>query len=281
MDKFILEDELSSITGRYVKFTERYMNPPRINKVDKRSRFLYDNFYVISDNNPLGRFMTPAFTSIKRKGAISSVEAFSVSEKSANFEHFDYTDCSFADIDSLYEKSPVNKTAFMICVDCNNVKSKELWLETIRKTADFASKGKNNMCVVSLLLPEFPAIPSDDITSLSEREFGYFMERKLENPTAEQSFFVEIEKLCRNIVNDGFENINISRVANLFGPDSCVIRNFDLEGFIKESHASGVVNITTEDQANVISVSYIRDAFNFATQILYCGRSSSGSGPSG
>ena len=272
MDKFILEDELSSITGRYVKFTERYMSPPRINKVDKRSRFLFDNFYVISDNNPLGRFMAPAFASIKRKGAISTVEGFSVSEKPANFEHFDYTDCSFTDIDSLYEKSPVNKTAFMICVDCNNVESKDLWLDTIRKTADFASKGKNNMCVVSLLLPEFPAIPSDDITSLSEREFGYYMERKLENPTAEQSFFVEIEKLCRNIVNDGFENINISRVANLFGPDSCVIRNFDLEGFIKESHASGVVNITTEDQANVISVSYIRDAFNFATQILYCGR---------
>ena len=272
MDKFILEDELSSVTGRYVKFTQRYLNPPRINKVDKRSRFLYENFYVISDNNPLGKFMVPAFGSIKRKAGLSSVEAFSVSEDLAKFEHFDYDDCSFNTVDDLYAKAPVNNTAFMICVDCNNVQSKDIWLDTIRKTAELAAKGKKNMCVVSLLLPEFPAIPSEDITSLSEREFGYYMERKLQNPTPEQSFFVEIEALCRSIVNEGFENINISRVANLFGPDSCAIRGFDLAGFIKESHDTGVVNITTEDHATVLSVSYLRDAFNFATQILYCGR---------
>ncbi len=272
MDKFILEDELSSVTSRYVKFVERFLNPPRINGVDKRTRFVYNNINVITDNNPLGRFMLPAFLSIKQKNMASTVDAFAVSEKPAEYEHFDYAGYSMKNIDELYKKAPSTRTAFMLCIDCNNVKSKELWFETIRKTAELASKGKENMCIVSLILPEFPAIPSEDITSLSEREFGYFMERKVENLTPEQLFFIEIEGLCRNIVNSGFENINISRVANLFGPDSCMIRNFDLEGFIKESSASNVVNVTTEDHETILSVSYLRDAFNFATQILYCGR---------
>ncbi len=272
MDKFILEDELSSVTGRYVKFTKRYLNPPKINKVPKHSRFLYDNFCVISDNNPLGRFMIPAFASIKEKKRITSLDAICVPEKFWEFEDFDYANCKINNVDALDTKASLNKTAFMICIDCNNIQHKDLWLETIRKTAELASKGKNNMCVVSLLLPDFPAIPAEDIKSLSEREFGYFMERKLQNPTPEQTFFVEIESLCRSIVNSGFENINISRVANLFGPSSCMIRGFDLEGFIKDCHMSGVVNVTTEDHATVLSVSYLRDAFNFATQILYCGR---------
>lgn len=272
MDKFILEDELSSITSRYVKFANRYLDPPRINGVDKRTRFLFDNFCVISDNNPLGQFMFPAFVAVKQKNMASSVEAFSVSGKLEKYEHFDYSDYSINNVEELYKKAPSNKTAFMLCIDCNNVNDKAIWLETIRKTADLASKGKDNMCIVSVLLPEFPAIPSDDITSLSEREFGYFMERTVENPSPEQLFFTEIEGLCRSIVNSGFDGINISRVANLFGPDSCMIRNFDIEGFIKDSYATGVVNISTEDQATVLSVSYLRDAFNFATQILYCGR---------
>lgn len=272
MDKFILEDELSSVTGRYVKFVKRYLNPPKINKVPKHSRYAFKHCYVISDNNPLGRFAYPSFISIKRKGAITSASAFCVGEKFSEYEDFDYTNFEISDISEMYNKPSLNKTAFMIYIDCNNVKSKDHWLETIRKTVDFASKGKKNMCIVSLLLPDFPAIPYEGITSLSEREFGYFMERTLENPTPEQRFFVEIESLCRELVNNGYENINISRVANLFGPDSCMIRAFDLEGFIKESYASKVVNINTEDASTFLSVSYLRDAFNFSTQILYCGR---------
>ncbi len=272
MDKFILEDELSSITGSYVNFSKRYMNPPRINQVKKGERFLFENFYVISDNNPLGKFMLPAFDSIKQKEGIETVECFSVYNKIDEYEHYNYENCVVKNIDNLFVNAPVNKTAFMIVVDCENTDAREKWLETIQKVTDYAAKGKDNMCVVSLLLPEYPAIPNKDITSLSEREFGFFMERKLQDPTPAQVFFVEIETLCRKIVNNGFENINISRVANLFGPDSCMIRNFDLEKFIKESFTSGVINITTEDYVDIFSVSYLRDAFSFAVQILYCGR---------
>lgn len=272
LDKFILEDELSSVVGSYIKFSKRYMNPPKINKVKKGERFLFENVVVVSDGNPLGKFMFPAFYSIKQKGAFESVEYYSISGQLEQYEHYDYENCTIKNIDALYESVPSNRTAFMIVVDCENVDAREKWIGAIEKVSEVASKGKDNMCVVSLLLPDYPAIPNEDITSLSEREFGYFMERKIENPTPAQTFFVEIETLCRKIVNNGFEGINVSRVANLFGPDACMIRNFDFEKFIKDSFSTGVVNISTKDYEDSISVSYLRDALKFAIQILYCGR---------
>ena len=272
LDKFILEDELSAVTSSYVNFVKRYMNPPKILKVKKGERFLFENAYIISDNNPLGKFMFTAFDSIKKKEAINTVECFSVYNKLNCYEHYNYEDCTIKNIDDLYANVTVNKTAFMIVIDCENIDAREKWLETIQRVAEYAEKGTDNMCIVSLLLPDYPAIPDKAITSLSEREFGFFMERKLQNPTVSQKFFVEIEALCRKIVNNGFENINISRVANLYGPDSSMIRNFDLEKFIKDSFTTGVVNITTEDYKDVFSISYIRDVFSFSIQILYCGR---------
>lgn len=272
MDKLFLEDELSAVVGRFAQFTNRYMHPPKFRGIKKKGRFLYDNFYVISDKNGLGQFMLPAFESIRRKGLISSVGGFSVNSGLEKYTEFDYTDCDISDIDNLESKAKQNKSAFMICIDCEKPKTSDKWLDTIKKVADFASKGNKNMCIVSLILPKYPAIPDKNIDSLSEREFGFFMEKKIKKPTKAQEFFVSVESLCRNIVNSGFENINIARVDNLFGPSVNMIRTFDLEKFIKESFETGKVEITAEDYKNHISCSYLRDAFNFATQILYCGR---------
>lgn len=272
MDKLILEDELSSVVEVYAKFTHRYMHPPKFNGIRKRGRFLYENVYVLTDNNPLGRFMVPSFASIKRKGLISATRAFSVYDEPAPYADFDYAECGFSAVDALYESPVVNKTAFMLCIDCERVETREQWLDTLRRVAAFAARGKKNMCIVSLLLPEYPAIPDENINSLSEREFGFFMEKKLSDPTPAQQFFVELEALCRQLVNEGFENINVSRVDNLFGPDSNQIRGFDLTACIQEAFETGAITVTTEDYRESISCSYVRDAMDFAVQILYCGR---------
>ncbi|MBO5796945.1 MAG: LicD family protein [Clostridia bacterium] len=272
MNKLILEDELSSVVGTYGKFTNRYMNPPKFQGIKKKGRFLYNNVCVISDGNPLGRFMVPSFASIMRKGLIASTSAFSVYDAIEPYADFDCAACTPADIERLYDTPVADKTAFMLCIDCEKVEAREQWLTTLRRVAAYAGGGKKNMCVVSLLLPEYPAIPDGEINSLSEREFGFFMEKKLQNPTPAQKFFVEIESLCRQLVNEGFPFINISRVDNLFGPDANGIHGFDLAAFIQESFATGQVKVTTEDYKEVISCSYLRDAVNFAVQILYCGR---------
>lgn len=272
MNKYLLEDEISAIVENYAKFTQKYMHPQFLSGISKKGRFLYDNFVVISDNNPLGKIMLPVFEQLRRKNLISSVSAYSVFDGLDSFEDFDYSECSIADINEL-EKAPVlNKCAVMLCVDCVKIQSREIWLQTVEKVCNILSKGKDNMCIVSLMLPEYPAIPDDNIKSLSEREFSYFIEEVLENPTPEQSFFIEFEAVCRKIVNNGFCSINVSRIDNLFGPASNMIRTFDIDKCIKDTFDNGVMEITSADYENQISCTYIRDAVNFAIQILYSGR---------
>lgn len=272
MNKLILEDELSEIVGFYKKLTGKYMHPPKFVGISKKGRFLYENAIVVSDANPLGNLMLPAMEGIKKKGFFASVKGCSVYDGIEKFADLEYDDCELNHIESIDTALVVNKCAFMLCIDCAKLESREAWLAAIRMTAEYASKGKDNKCTVMLILPEYPPIPDAEITSLSEREFGYYMEKYIENPTESQKYFVELEALCRKIVNDGYENINVIRVDNLFGPDSNQIRTFDLEKCIKDAFETGVMKITTADYENSISCSYIRDVVKFAIQTVYCGR---------
>ena len=272
MDRLILEDELSEFTGFYKKLTGAYMHPPKFVGISKKGRFLYENAVVVSDSNPLGNLMLPAMATVSGKGLIGSVKGYSVYDGIVKFDDLEYDSTDIAHVESISTASEVNKCAFMLCLDCQKTETKEAWIDAIKKVTEYAAKGKDNKCTILAILPEYPHIPDDEINSLSEREFGYFMERCLENPTDAQKYYVEIESLCREIVNNGYENINLIRVDNLFGPDANQIRIFDIEKCIKEAFATGVMNITTSDYENVISVSYIRDALCFAIQTLYCGR---------
>lgn len=272
MDRLILEDELSEVVGFYKKLTHNYMHPKKFVGISKKGRFRYENAVVVSDSNPLGNLMFPTMEAIKKKGFLSSVKGYSVYDGIEKFSDLEYDECELAHVESIDSAATVDKCAFMICIDCEKIESKDAWLDAIRMTAEYASKGKDNKCTVMVILPEYPPIPDEEITSLSEREFGYYMEKHIQNPTEQQKFLVEIETLCRKIVNNGYENINVIRVDNLFGPDSNQIRTFDIEKCIKDAFQSGVMNITTEDYENVISCSYVRDAIKFAIQTVYTGR---------
>ena len=272
MNKLILEDELSEITGFYKDLTNKYMHPPKFVGISKKGRFLYENAIVVSDSNPLGNLMLPAMESIKKKGFFSTVKGYSVYDGIEKFADLEYEDCELAHVESIDSDAVVNKCAFMMCIDCAKTETKDAWFDSIKLVTEYAAKGKDNKCTVMLILPEYPEIPDAEITSLSEREFGYFMEKYIENPTESQKFYVELEALFRKIVNNGYDNINVIRVDNLFGPDSNQIRTFDLEKCIKDAFETGVMNVTTEDYENVISFSYIRDVVKFAIQTVYCGR---------
>ncbi len=271
MNKLILEDELSQITGFYKGLTNKYMHPPKFVGISKKGRFLYENAIVVSDCNAVGNLMLPAMESIKAKGFLKTVAGYSVYDGIGKFADLDYN-CEFNHIESIDTAPVVNKCMIMLCIDCAKTESKDAWLNSIRMAADYASKGKDNKCTVVLMLPEYPEIPDEEITSLSEREFGYYLEKHIKNPTEEQKYFCEIEALCRKIVKDGYDNINIIRADNVFGPDSNNIRTFDIEKCIKDAFKSGVMTVTTEDFENYISCSYVRDVIRFAIQTVYCGR---------
>ncbi len=271
MNKLILEDELSEITGFYKNLTGKYMHPLKFVGISKKGRFLYENAVVVSDCNPLGNLMLPAMESIMAKGFFTTVKGYSVNDGIKKFADLEYN-CEIDQVENIVSAPVVNKCAFMLCIDCAKLESKDAWLNAIRMVTEYASKGEKNKCTVMLTLPEYPAIPDDEIKSLSEREFSYYMEKHIENPTEEQKYFCELEALCRQIVKDGYDNINVVRVDNLFGPDSNQIRTFDIEKCIKDAFQSGVMTITTNDYENFISCSYVRDAVCFAIQTLYCGR---------
>ena len=67
MDRLILEDELSELTGFYKKLTNAYMHPQKFVGISKKGRFLYKNAVVVSDQNPLGNLMFASMKSIKEK----------------------------------------------------------------------------------------------------------------------------------------------------------------------------------------------------------------------
>ena len=272
MNKLILEDELSIIVGSYSKFTKKHMKQPKFAAIRRKKKFLYDKVIVVTDSNPLGKFLFPVYETIQSKGNITIEGGYSVGGDFPKFDNFEYGEYEFSTPEKLKELAPVDRCAIMICIDCENVKSRDAWLEALQTITDYAAKGKENMCIVSLLIPEYPPIPDSNIQSLSEREFSYFMEEVLTEHTESQKFFIDIESKCREIVGNGFENINIIRVDNLYGPDSNMIRTFDIKDFILKSFEKGVVEINSSDYENKISCLYIRDVVHFILRNPYKGR---------
>ena len=214
-------------------------------------------FFTIISFKPLGKFLFPVYETIQSKGNITIEGGYSVGGDFPKFDNFEYGEYEFSTPEKLKELAPVDRCAIMICIDCENVKSRDAWLEALQTITDYAAKGKENMCIVSLLIPEYPPIPDSNIQSLSEREFSYFMEEVLTEHTESQKFFIDIESKCREIVGNGFENINIIRVDNLYGPDSNMIRTFDIKDFILKSFEKGVVEINNSDYENKISCSLV------------------------
>lgn len=271
MNNLILMDEVNTYRKYYSAFAERHIHPPLFMGEKRRGRFLYENFYVVTDGNPMGKYMVACLDNLVKKALAKSVVCLSINDFENKFDCYDYENTAFDTYKSVDNLEAVNKSAFLFVADCCNTADKDVWFDALEKVTAFAAKGKKNMCVLSTLLPEYPAIPQG-IKHLAEREFIYFLERGIEKNTEEQLFYIELEKLCRKIVNTTNQNLNVVRVDNLFGPDANLIRTFDLRQYIKDAFKNKEVVISDSDYENVISVSYINTALCFATQMLYTGR---------
>ena len=271
MNSLILADEINSFRKDYESLTDKYMHPPKLMGISKKGRFLYKHYYVITDGNPMGKYMAACLDTLLGRGAIQSLTCLAVGEGNNLFDEYEYTGVTFETVDALTCKVPNDECAYLFFADCDNTANREAWVDALARVTAHAAQSRNTRCVVSVMLPEYPAIPAG-IESLAEREFSYYMECKLENPTPAQQFYVELEKTCRALVNGGYDNLNLVRVDNLFGPDANCIRTFDLEGFIKEAFDTGVVKVSEEDYQRTLTVSYIQPALRFAARLVYYGR---------
>ena len=274
MNSLVLADEIATFAKQYAAFVKRYVKPPVLSGISKKSRFLYKNVFVVADGSPLGKYMAATFDTLVKKGVFNSLTCLSVGEGNNLFapEEYSYGDTSFvpyADFD--ISAVPPKDSAFLFFPDCENTANKEAWADALRRMTAFAAKDKRGMCVVAPLLPDYPDIPQG-ITGLAEREFSYYLEKTVENPTPGQRFYTELEKLCRGIVNGGCQRLNIARIDNLFGPGANVLYSFDIEGFIKEAFATGSVKIEPDDFTRTFTVSYIQAAMQFLVRMIYTGR---------
>ena len=271
MNPLVLADELYTFRARYESFTKRYMNPPKYLKIKSGERFLYDHFVVVTDGNPMGKTMAACLDTLLQRETIRSAKSVSINGEDQPFDCYEYAGCSFLSLEELLKTEPEARTAYLLYADAAKVENQEGWLSALEKVASYAARGKENFCSLSIMLPEYPVIPQG-IESLAEREFSFFMEKEIKEPTAEQRFFIALEKKAREIVCGGYENLNIARVDNLFGPDANHIRIFDLEGFIKEAFEKKVVEILPADYEQVLTLSYLQNALSFSTQLLYTAR---------
>lgn len=270
MNPLVLADEVYTFRARYETFIKRYMNPSKDLRIKKGERFLYDHFVVITDGNPMGKMMAACLDALVQRQTIASAKCVCIKGEQA-YDCYEYGACRFLTLEELMQEAPLKRTAYLFYADTENHADQALWLTAMEQICGYAAGAKQSFCTLSIMLPEYPVIPQG-IESLAEREFSFFMEKEIKDPTPAQSFLVALEKKAREIVCGGYETLNIARVDNLFGPDANRIRTFDLDGFIQEAFETKSVTVLPEDYEQIITISYIQNALAFSTQLLYTAR---------
>ena len=267
MLNLIVTDDVITFTKKYNKITKSYLNPPKHMGYSKDGLRLYKKYCVISDGNPLADFMLAGLCSLSLE---NTAEIFALTIGSSEFKKLPDVNYESVTFKTLAELSNFSDCAFILCVDCEKIDAKTDVLDFIAKIAAIAKSGKNNKLLVSALLPAYPAI-SGGIESLAEREFSYYIET-LDKKTAGIEYYIELEKCCRRTAGEIFPNIIVSRIDNLYGPGSNMLRFFDVEAYVVEAFEKGKVTIKTSDYKNVFTVAYVLDAALFNIKLLYTGK---------
>lgn len=150
------------------------------------------------------------------------------------------------------------KPIFFFFVDCDDLSSKDATFNKLNKIFAYMKKNTDARCLISVMLPEFEKY-KNDATSLSEREFSFFLEKVCER-TPEIDYYIELEKLCRANMRESDLNLSLLRFDNVIAPDKHHTHGFDLESIVKDVFDSKKIVINDNDFKDVFSVSYVRDA---------------------
>ncbi|MBQ6164522.1 MAG: LicD family protein [Clostridia bacterium] len=259
MRELIIQDDLSNAIGWFA--SARPKNTIRDTHNKSKFKSLFGDYTVVSDQNKIGELTVNVLAGAAEKptNEINSVSAVDVNGS------FDETPLEGEAVTiCLYdaEHLPVfsGNTCFIIA-DSNNIEDREAMLHAADKVLDALSRGNGNRCVFCVVLPEIPAIPAG-VERLAEREYSYFIENYIKEKTPAQEYYIELEKLCRNYVSKGFENISFLRTANVFGPDTGKMADIEIVPIIREIFENDTVKITAADSENIYSCAYI-------TEVLY------------
>lgn len=225
----------------------------------KKRKIAYDEVVFVGDNSFLCDYLIwgidksndkfPVFKNVSyiNNGDLNDYRKNILKESNVQVKSFD--DVSFG---------ANAKTLFFFFVDCDDLSSKSATLDKLSHVFAYMKKNNNARCLISVMLPEFENY-KNDATSLSEREFNFFLEKVCER-TPEIDYYVELEKLCRANMRESDLNISLLRFDNVIAPDKYHTHGFDLEKIVNDAFNDKKIVIDDNDFKNVFSVSYVRDA---------------------
>lgn len=250
MKKLIITDEKIMCAG------ELYQQFKSIRK--NKSQQLYKSVFFAGDDTFLCDYLLSAVGTANIKYPIFDKTAYicdgDISEYRADF-------VTEVKMPVVNQNDPIlsengDKLIFFFA-DCNDLNNKSKTLQKLKNILSAVGKGK---VVVSAILPEFESFSKvSAATSLAERELNFYLEKHCER-TAGIEYYLEIESLCRNSVLTDKTDISVLRFANIFAPDVYSNKNIDIKAIVNESVENGTISITDEDNKDVFSVSYVRDA---------------------
>lgn len=255
VNQLIFSDEIKSVSN-YVRKC-----------IDSYKQINYKNVYVIADNNPVADYIIPAFSANFSDGGVTVVDAFKSSSIAHDFCKANEMNIECISLESFKGKSKTDNCVFLLLCDANNCDEK--WFDIIDICEQKAKELSRTKIIVGVVLPKLRPIP-DGIQALAEREYSYYIESVVTDRTDAENFYINLEKKCRKVVNDGYHTLNVMRFDNLIGANCAKTPNFDFEEIIKNAFATSKVEITKEDFCTTYSVICTRDAACAFAKSIYC-----------
>lgn len=231
--------------------------------------------YFLRENTTLESYF---FTALRAMKAEDEVLKYVVSDEATMTGEKDVLDAPLETRHMMKEKEffkkACNKAYIFSFVDCCDPRYEEeaeraAYLERLARVG---AKIANNATAKLVCVAQIPGmeITVPDVTSLAEREYDYWLEKK--ERTWQEEFYYQIQTLCRNIVNQHHANIRIARVNNVFGPLFTKTDFMDVEQFCKESLEARKIVIRSEDVTRAVSSIYVVDAMKCILLVTVYGR---------
>lgn len=250
--KLISEDEVYLVSNA-IKKTKNLRTQSWWTNRDMVDRS-FDKVLVIGDDNPIAKITVDALKSV---------------DSLATFTYGIGTSLNNEQIKPFDKNVQIDKkTVTLLSANCDNIAVADEWLGFAEDVFNRINS-KGGICVVSIMLPDFPDL-SGGIEALSEREFDAHL-RMIAEPTPEQQYFLNIEKLCRRASKEFGTKIILVRMANIFGAKCYNVHNWDIESLIKDIAKSKEVSIVEQDFVLNQSLTYIVDAASIVFHLLYNG----------
>lgn len=216
----------------------------------------YKDIYIIADENPIAEYLVPAFGA-KFKKRTTFVEAFEKTSVNRMYCEQRNLPINFISLEILDNMEPVENSLFILLCDTNV--SDNRWFDILNQCEEKVKASNSNKLLIGAILPKLRPIPNG-IQYFAEREYSYYIESVLKERTDAEEFYIQLEKQCRRIVNDGFEKVNLLRFDNLIGANTAVTPNIDFETMIKQAVVASKVEINKEDYCKNYSILSMRDA---------------------